>query len=129
MAKDSRKRTSKTPLKKGGLGPFKIPDESHPIFTNPTTIGFGSPMGKSTPKPEAGSETSEEAQPDDGTDSTRKPSQKDWRVPMKFLDASDPIYSNPTVITFVRAKRSSPDSEIPEPGKPTSPEDSVGTED
>ena len=69
---------------------------------------------------------------DDGTDSTRKPSQKDWRVPMKFLDASDPIYSNPTVITFVPSrKRSPPDSEIPESGKPNPapPEDSEGKED
>ena len=54
MAKDSRKGTSEKPLKKGGLGPFKISDESHPIFSRPTTIGFGSPMGPLTPKPKRG---------------------------------------------------------------------------
>ncbi len=66
MAKDSRKGTSKTPLKKGGLGPFKIADASKPIFYNPITIGFGNPMHKSTPKPKEGSETPEEVQPEAG---------------------------------------------------------------
>jgi len=52
--------------------------------------------------------------------------------PMKFREPSDPIYSNPTVFGFVRSrKRSSPYSETPEPGKPSSasPEDSEEKED
>ena len=137
---DSGKKHSKKPLKKGDLGPLKVADESHPIFSNPITIGFGSPMGPLTPKPEEGSETAEEDRSETGSSeresdadqSTKKPYKKRPPPPMKFLEADHPIYSNPTVITFVpNRKRSSPDSEIPEPGKPdpASPEDAVGEED
>jgi hypothetical protein len=45
---------------------------------------------------------------------------------MQFRDASDPIYSNPTILGFVR-KRSSPDSETP--NKPNSASPEVETED
>ncbi len=64
-----------------------------------------------------------------GKASTRKP----FKMPsMRFMDPSDPIYLNPTMITFVPSTTtSSPDSEIPELGKPgsASPEPSVGKED
>ncbi len=63
-----------------------------------------------------------------GKGSTRKP----FKMPLiKFMDPSDPIYLDPTVITFVPSTpRSSPDSEILEPGNssPASPEHSVGKE-
>ena len=57
---------------------------------------------------------------DNGTESTQKLSPRGWPVPMKFLDASHPIYSNPTGIMFVPRKRSSSDSEIREPRRPSS---------
>ena len=69
---------------------------------------------------------------DSGSGSTPRRYPRLKPVPMKFRDASDPIYSNPTVLGFVTSRRrSSPDSEIPEPGKPNpaSPEPSVETED
>ena len=57
---------------------------------------------------------------DSGSKSTPRRYPRLKPPPMKFRDASDPIYSNPTVITFVPSrKRSSPDSETPEPGKPS----------
>ena len=129
MTKDSGSNSSRKPLnrrlprsKKPFPREMNFPDASHPIFSRPTIVVFKNNPTPPAAEPEKSSEASEEAQPP-----SRYPKHKP--VPMKFRDASDPIYSNPTVITFVRAKRSSPDSEIPEPGKPTSPEDSVGTED
>jgi len=69
---------------------------------------------------------------DSGSGSTPRRYPRMKPPPMKFRDASDPIYSNPTILGFVRSReRSSPDSEIPEPGKPSSasPEDSEEKED
>ena len=68
---------------------------------------------------------------DSGSGSTPRRYPRLAPPPMKFQDASDPIYSNPTLITFVPSRKSSPDSEIPEPGKPSpaSPEPSVEKED
>ena len=66
---------------------------------------------------------------DSETGSTRRPYKKRPPPPMKFPDASHPIYSNPTVIMFVPSrKRSSTDSESPGSGS-ASPEDPVGKED
>ena len=57
---------------------------------------------------------------DSGSKSTPRRYPRLKPPPMKFRDASDPIYSNPTVITFVPSrKRSSPDSEISQPVKPS----------
>ena len=121
MAKDSGRRATNRPSRKRLSREMNFPDASHPIFSRPTIMVFKNNPTPPTAEPEKSSEASEEAQPP-----RRKP------PPMKFRDASDPIYSNPTVITFVPSRiRSSPDSEIPEPGKPSSasPEDSVEKED
>ena len=67
-----------------------------------------------------------------GSGSKRKRYPKLRLLPMNFPDASHPIYSNPTALMFVKpSSGSTPDSEIPEPGKPSpaSPEPSVGKED
>ena len=67
---------------------------------------------------------------DSGSGSTPRRYPRLKPPPMKFRDASDPIYSNPTVIGFVPSRKSSPDSETPEPGKPSSdsPEPGKGAE-
>ncbi len=69
---------------------------------------------------------------DSGSGSTPRRYPRLKPPPMKFRDASDPIYSNPTILGFVSSrKRASPDSETPEPGNPSSasPEPSVEKED
>ncbi len=65
---------------------------------------------------------------DSGSGSTPRRYPRLKPPPMKFRDASDPIYSNPTILGFVR-KRSSPDSEIPDKPSSASSEDSVEKED
>ena len=53
-------------------------------------------------------------------------------LPMRFPDASHPIYSNPIALMFGKPSTgATPDSEIPEPGKPNPapPEHSEGKED
>ena len=125
MAKDSDDSDARKRVRKQWSREVNYPDASHPIFSRPTMIVFKNNPTPPTAGPEKSSEASEEAQPP-----RRYPRQ--GPVPMKFRDASDPIYSNPTVLGFVRSReRSSPDSEIPEPGKPSaaSPEDSVEKED
>ena len=112
MAKDSDDRDRRKRVRKQWPREINYPDASHPIFSRPTVITFANNPTPPTPEPEEGSEASEEAQPPRRYPRLKPP-------PMKFRDASDPIYSNPTVLTFV-PKRSLPDSEIPEPGKPSS---------
>ena len=91
MAKDSRR----------GL-PKDIPyaDASHPIFSNPTVIGSRANLMKSMPKAVDASEETEEDGPLDEPDkkSTTQPSEMALPKEMIYPDASDPIYSNPTVI-------------------------------
>ena len=123
MAKDSDDRDGRKRVRKQWPREINYPDASHPIFSRPTIMVFKNNPTPPTAEPEKSSEASEEAQPP-----RRYPKHKP--VPMKFRDASDPIYSNPTILGFVR-KRSSPDSEIPEPDKSSSAssEDSEGKED
>ena len=105
---------------------MNFPEASHPIFSKPIVMAFKNNPTPLTPEPEENSEDSEEAQPSDTTEksqedtmaqdngegSTPRRYPKRNPPPMKFRDASDPIYSNPTVLGFVRSrKRSSPDSE------------------
>ena len=125
MAKDSDDRDRRKRVRKRLPREMNFPDASHPIFSRPTIMAFKNNPTPPTAEPEKSSEASEEAQPP-----RRYPKHK--LVPMKFRDPSDPIYSNPTILGFVSSrKRASPDSEIPEPGKPSSalPEDSVEKED
>ena len=123
MAKDSDDRDTRKRVRKQWPREINYPDASHPIFSKPIVMAFKNNPTPPTAEPEKSSEASEEAQPP-----RRYPRQ--GPVPMKFRDASDPIYSNPTILGFV-PKRPSPDSEIPEPDKPSSasPEDSVEKED
>ncbi len=125
MTEDSGRNSSRTPLNRRLPREINYPDASHPIFSKPIVMAFKNDPTPPTAEPEKSSEASEEAQPP-----RRYPRLKP--TPMKFRDASDPIYSNPTVLGFVRSrKRSSPDSETPEPGKPNpaSPEPPVEKED
>ena len=125
MAKDSDDRDRRKRVRKQWPREMNFPDASHPIFSKPTMMVFKNNPTPPTAEPEKSSEASEEAQPPRRYPRLKPP-------PMKFRDASDPIYSNPTVITFVTSRtRSLPDSEIPEPGKPSSasPEHSVEKKD
>ena len=115
MAKDSDDRDTRKRVRKQWPREINYPDASHPIFSRPTVITFANNPTPPTPEPEENSEASEEAQPP-----RRYPKHK--LVPMKFRDASDPIYSNPTILGFVR-KRSSPDSESPNKPSSASPEE------
>ena len=122
MAKDSDDRDPRKRLRKQWSPEINYPDASHPIFSKPIVMAFKNNPTPPTAEPERSSEASEGAPPP-----RRYPRRKP--PPMKFRDASDPVYSNPTVITFVPS-RSSPDSET-EVGKPSpaSHEDSVEKED
>ena len=118
MAQDNGEGSTPRRLRKAWSPVVNFPEDSHPIFSKPIVMAFKNNPTPPTAEPEKSSEASEEAQPP-----RRYPKHKP--VPMKFRDASDPIYSNPTVLGFVRSrKRSSPDSEIPDKPSSASPEDS-----
>ncbi len=123
MAKDSDDRDARKPVRKQWPREMNFPDASHPIFSKPIVMAFKNNPTPPTAEPEKSSEASEEAQPPRRYPRLKPP-------PMKFRDASDPIYSNPTVFGFVRSReRSSPDSETPNKPSSASPEDSEGKED
>ena len=123
MAKDSDDRDARKRVRKQWPREINYPDASHPIFSRPTVITFANNPTPPTPEPEEDSQDPEEVQPP-----RRYPRLK--LVPMKFRDPSDPIYSNPTILGFVRSReRSSPDSETPNKPSSASPEDSEEKED